>query len=176
MNGGGLEIVESSYNEEDAIGCASVQVESYRKAFVPEFFTEETLGEDWARDRVDMWKQWTQRTDKCRCFIAKVVGLIVGYSWCGPSREAVYQDGGEVYSFYIHPNHWGTGVSRPLMDVSLNYLRAQYDKVCIVTFEHNRRSIPFYKKCGFVHEGFVENRTYLGFKHNVVVMVLRTKG
>ena len=99
----------------------------------------------------------------------------MGYALVGASREATDAGSGEVWSFYVHPDYWGggaNGASRLLIERALAHLHGDegYARVIVVTFEQNERSVPFYKKHGFVWEGFVEVREYLGHRHPIVIL------
>lgn len=67
----------------------------------------------------------------------------------------------EIYSFYTHPDGWGSGVSAVLMDATLRRLRADgYDRVHLWTLRDTPQSRRFYTKCGFTDTGATRDRDF----------------
>jgi ribosomal protein S18 acetylase RimI-like enzyme len=61
---------------------------------------------------------------------------------------------GELYTLYVVPAHWSTGVGRALTDAALHGLRtAGYRRVVLWTLTENARARRFYDKAGFVPDG-----------------------
>jgi GNAT superfamily N-acetyltransferase len=101
--------------------------------------------------------------------------MIVGYASYGPERSvasaaavgsgagpqpgsltAAGQSGetGELYTLYVMPAHWSTGVGRALTGAALDGLRAAgYRRVVLWTLTDNARARRFYDKAGFVPDG-----------------------
>jgi GNAT superfamily N-acetyltransferase len=67
----------------------------------------------------------------------------------------------EIYSFYGHPDGWGTGVAAALMTGTLRYLRGNgYSRVHLWTLRDTPRSRRFYTKCGFTETGATTTRDF----------------
>ena len=67
----------------------------------------------------------------------------------------------EIYSFYTHPDGWGSGVSVALMDATLKQLKADgYERVHLWTLRDTPQSRRFYAKCGFVETGATQLRDF----------------
>ena len=101
--------------------------------------------------------------------------MIVGYASYGPERSvasaasvgsgAAAKPGaltpgglagetGELYTLYVAPAHWSTGVGRALTDAALDGLRAAgYHRVVLWTLTENARARRFYDKAGFAPDG-----------------------
>jgi ribosomal protein S18 acetylase RimI-like enzyme len=61
---------------------------------------------------------------------------------------------GELYTLYVVPAHWSTGVGRALTDAALDGLRAAgYGRVVLWTLTDNARARRFYDKAGFAPDG-----------------------
>jgi len=78
-------------------------------------------------------------------------------SFCMPSSPLVGL--AEIYSFYGHPEGWGSGVAAALMAETLRNLhRNGYADVHLWTLKSTAQSRRFYTKCGFTESG--AERTY----------------
>lgn len=73
-------------------------------------------------------------------------------SWSVPSEGR--PGFAEIYSFYTHPDGWGSGVSAALMTSTLQQLRADgFDRVHLWTLRDTPQSRRFYTKAGFAETG-----------------------
>jgi GNAT superfamily N-acetyltransferase len=101
--------------------------------------------------------------------------MIVGYASYGPERSVASAasvgsgggakpgsltpaglagETGELYTLYVVPAHWSTGVGRALTDAALDGLRAAgYRRVVLWTLTDNARARRFYDKAGFAPDG-----------------------
>jgi ribosomal protein S18 acetylase RimI-like enzyme len=101
--------------------------------------------------------------------------MIVGYASYGPERSVASAasvgsgagpkpgsltlagqagETGELYTLYVMPAHWSTGVGRALTDAALDGLRAAgYRRVVLWTLTENARARRFYDKAGFAPDG-----------------------
>jgi ribosomal protein S18 acetylase RimI-like enzyme len=101
--------------------------------------------------------------------------MIVGYASYGPERSVASAasvgsgaspkpgsltpaglagETGELYTLYVIPAHWSTGVGRSLTDAALDGLRAAgYRRVVLWTLTENTRARRFYDKAGFAPDG-----------------------
>ncbi|HZX05501.1 GNAT family N-acetyltransferase [Kribbella sp.] len=77
-------------------------------------------------------------------------------SWSLPSETRPGY--AEIYSFYTHPDGWGSGVSVALMDATLQHLAT--DRVHLWTLRDTPQSRRFYTKCGFVETGATQTRDF----------------
>jgi len=67
----------------------------------------------------------------------------------------------EIYSFYGHPDGWGTGVAAALMAGTLELLRdTGFDRVHLWTLRDTPQSRRFYTKCGFTETGATTTRDF----------------
>ena len=139
---------------EDSSALADVNIASWRAAYgdllpaavlydlTPEFATER-------------WRLLLDRLNdgSFDVLVVEVEGRIVAYSRSGPSRDEPADAGeaGEIYGFYVHPEHWGTGVGRQLMERVLEAMRERgLERVTLNVVEANTRARAFYERQGFV--------------------------
>lgn len=67
----------------------------------------------------------------------------------------------EIYSFYGHPDGWGTGVAAALMNGTLEHLRTTgFTRVHLWTLRDTAQSRRFYTKCGFAETGATATRDF----------------
>jgi GNAT superfamily N-acetyltransferase len=133
-----------------------VHAASWGAAYAPRF------PEDVARDGI------ASRRTRWHARIASGDGLImVGFigeralalSWSLPSESRPGL--AEIYSFYTHPDGWGSGVSLALMDATLHHLQAGgYNQVHLWTLRDTPQSRRFYTKCGFTETGATRSRDF----------------
>lgn len=90
-----------------------------------------------------------RRTDDI--LIAKDDERVVGFVSYG-DRGSEAPGVGEIFSLYLLPEYFGTGLSRRLMDAGLAQL-ADYPKICLWVLADNGRAIRFYEKCDFSPDG-----------------------
>jgi ribosomal protein S18 acetylase RimI-like enzyme len=108
--------------------------------------------------------------------------VIVGYASYGPERSVAAAapagsdgepggltpaglagDVGELYTLYVVPAHWSTGVGRALTEAALDGLRAAgYRRVVLWTLVENARARRFYDKAGFAPDGATNTLEGLG--------------
>jgi GNAT superfamily N-acetyltransferase len=90
-------------------------------------------------------------------------GEIVGFTHAGPRRVAsppqYDPEGGEVYAIYVHPDAWGTGAGRALMQAAVDRLATVGRRdICLWVLDDNPRARRFYERFGFTPSG--ETSTY----------------
>ncbi|AHH98030.1 GNAT family N-acetyltransferase [Kutzneria albida] len=67
----------------------------------------------------------------------------------------------EIYSFYGHPDGWGSGAAAALMTGTLRCLREDgFARVHLWTLRGTPRSRRFYTKCGFTETGAVRTHDF----------------
>jgi ribosomal protein S18 acetylase RimI-like enzyme len=78
-------------------------------------------------------------------------GLVVGFTSTGPSRD---EPGiGELYAIYVHPEAWGTGAGRALIEQAETRLGAEYVEATLWVLEDNPRARRFYERAGWQADG-----------------------
>ena len=91
--------------------------------------------------------------------LASVDGRPLAFSWSMPSTERPGL--AEIYSFYGHPDGWGTGVAASLMTGTLDGLRDDgFTAVHLWTLRDTPQSRRFYAKSGFTETGATRTRDF----------------
>jgi GNAT superfamily N-acetyltransferase len=92
--------------------------------------------------------------DDLSLLVADADGL-VGFTACGTSRDGdVGPEIGEVWSFFVAPGRWRSGVGRALMAAALDDLRERgYAQATAWAFDANERANRFYEAHGFTRDG-----------------------
>ena len=127
---------------EDAEATAQVHVASWAAAY--------TLEGPSLEQRLDLHRRFPAS------FVAEIEGEVVGFVGVGPSRDPDAE--GELYTIYVDPGRWGTGVGRELIRAGEERLRGLgYGKVVLWVLDGNRRAQRFYESAGWAADG--EQRT-----------------
>ena len=106
-------------------------------------------------DRVDQWRRWPP-------IVAEVDGKVVGFVSVGASRSDDAE--GELYAIYVHPDHWGTGVGRELMQAGEAELRRLgHRRVILWVLDDNPRARRFYELAGWTADGRSQDLEIFGF-------------
>ena len=133
----------------DALG--RIHSASWAVAYAP-FFDPE-FAERGVEDRLGRWHD--RITDEHgTLLVASVDGrpLALSYSVPSPTRPGF----AEIFSFYSHPDGWGTGVAAELITHTLRHLHERgFDQVHLWTLRDTPQSRRFYSKSGFVETGAV---------------------
>jgi len=92
---------------------------------------------------------------------------IIGFAHFGPSGNELSScprsGRTELYSFYVHPDHWGTGAATVLLEQVIEILKRRGDKaVYLATAAGTPRSRRFYEKNGFRETGSTSVYQLLG--------------
>jgi ribosomal protein S18 acetylase RimI-like enzyme len=127
---------------DDAEATARVHVESWAAAY--------TLPGPTLEQRLDLHRRSPPS------FVAEVDGEIVGFVGVGPSHDPDAE--GELYTIYVHPDHWRGGVGRELMLAGEERMRELgYGRVVLWVLDGNARAQRFYESTGWSADG--ERRT-----------------
>ncbi|HEY2949056.1 MAG TPA: GNAT family N-acetyltransferase [Micromonosporaceae bacterium] len=86
-------------------------------------------------------------------------GAVIGFATVGPYRNQQRPDDidarfGELLAIYVHPDHWGTGVGRALMETALAELATRgWTEIRLWVLEDNARARRFYERFGLLPDG-----------------------
>jgi GNAT superfamily N-acetyltransferase len=142
---------------DDAAAIARVHVASWDAAYrgviadeALDALTEERLAPEW-RAEID-------RAGERGVTVAVVedAGALVGYTRYGPARDDDLDPAraAEVYGFYLHPDHWGRGAGRALMEhVKHDLRRRGFEVATLWVVQVNPRAQSFYRALGFAPDG-----------------------
>ncbi len=139
--------------EHDIDAIAAAHIAAWRVGYRG-LFPDEYLDSDaFAAERRSIWesRQWTSQPDQS-VFVGVVDERVVGFAVVGPDREDPTQ--GELYAFYVHPEAWGTGVARSLIEAGEQWLRDQgFTNAVLWALRDNPRARRFYEKSGWSWTG-----------------------
>src|SRR5947208_1448120 len=114
----------------DAEGVARVQVETWQAAYAHALPPEQLQALS-IEEAVERHRRWPPT------FVAEHGGQIVGFVSVGPSRDP--DTDGELFAIYVHPEHWGTGVWRTLIEAGEEELRSLgHDEAILWVLDDNR--------------------------------------
>ncbi|MEV6399103.1 GNAT family N-acetyltransferase [Streptomyces sp. NPDC051907] len=142
-----IEIRRAGPDDGDALG--EIHAAAWEAAYAP-FFKPEFA----ARAVQSRRTRWHQRIAEGTAtnLLAVVDGRPLALSAYAPSptRPGL----AEIYSFYAHPDGWGSGVAAALMTETLLRLRDDgFTRVHLWTLRDTPQSRRFYAKCGFTETG-----------------------
>jgi len=133
----------------DAAAIGDAHGEAWRVAYRP-LFTEGFLDRA-VEDRRLRWHHLLTAgdLDGVLLVVEHDEGGVVGFHHAGPSEETNEFDA-EVYGFYLHPDHWGTGAANVLMSDGLARQRQAGAATChLWTHAGGERARAFYERTGW---------------------------
>lgn len=142
-----IKVRPAAASDADALG--EIHAASWEAAYAPLFHP------DFAVRAVESRRgRWHHRLTEGRglVLLAELDDRPLALSFCVPSSAR--PDLAEIYSFYGHPDGWGSGVAGALMAQTLRSLNDDgYVEVSLWTLRSTTQSRRFYAKCGFTESG-----------------------
>jgi GNAT superfamily N-acetyltransferase len=149
-----IEIRQATASDGDALG--QIHAAAWEAAYAP-FFTPGFAARA-VQDRRTRWHGLIAAS-RLPVLLGAVDGRPLVLSYCVPSESRPGL--AEIYSFYGHPDGWGTGVAAELMNGTLDSLRANgFARVHLWTLRDTPQSRRFYTKCGFTETGATTTRDF----------------
>jgi GNAT superfamily N-acetyltransferase len=140
---------------EDAAGVAQVHVETWQAAYAHAFPPEQLQSQS-LEERTALARRFPPT------FLAELDGTIVGFVAVGASRDEGAD--GELFAIYVHPDHWGTGVGRALIEAGEQRLRELgHSEALLWVLEDNPRARRFYETAGWSADGTKRRIEVFGF-------------
>ena len=140
---------------DDAAGVARVQVETWQTAYAHALPAEQ-LEKLSLKEAVERHRRWPPE------FVAEHDGEILGFVGVGKSRDP--DTDGELFAIYVHPNHWGTGVGRRLIQAGEEELRKLgHEHAILWVLDDNPRARRFYELAGWSPDGAAREIHIFGF-------------
>ena len=142
-----IEVRSAEPGDADALGeiHAAAWAAAYASFFDPEFAARSV------RDRRTRWQQRIA-DDPGSILVALLDGRPLALSFVRPSLTR--SGWAEIFSFYGHPDGWGSGVAAALMTETLSRLPDKgFTHVHLWTLRDTPQSRRFYAKSGFVESG-----------------------
>ncbi|MGI5350858.1 N-acetyltransferase family protein [Streptomyces sp. CA-250714] len=143
-----IEVRRAGPGDGDVLGeiHAAAWEAAYASFFEPEFV------HDAVRSRRTRWHERVAEGRPGTILLAVLDGrpLALSSFHPSPSRPGF----AEIWSFYAHPDGWGSGVAAALMTETLRHVRADgFVRVHLWTLRDTPQSRRFYAKCGFTECG-----------------------
>lgn len=129
---------------EDSARLAEVHVRSWQSIY------RGTFPDDFL-DNLDLERRAEFFADRigsgAPVFVAESEGDVVGFCWPAPGDEEGW---GEILSIYAHPDHWGEGHGRALLEAGERHLRGEgFNRVFLWVLDTNTRARTFYERQGW---------------------------
>jgi ribosomal protein S18 acetylase RimI-like enzyme len=84
--------------------------------------------------------------------VAELDGEVIGFVAFGPDRTEAER--GELYAIYVHPDHWGAGAGRRLIEAAKVRLTADgFADMRLWVLADNARARHFYERAGLEFDG-----------------------
>lgn len=144
-------VVVREARQDDAAAVGEAHAEAWRVGFAGLFetgFLREAVIERrklWVTSLADL-------PSGTQVLVAEIHQQVAGFVHIGRSADCPRI--GELYAIYVHPDYWGTGAARSLLDEALQWLLADdVDDVVLWTHEGAARARRFYEKNGWLLTG-----------------------
>lgn len=136
----------------DAAPLATIHVRSWQAAYrgiFPDAFLEAL---DVGRRERWRWNRLGNPPPRTATLLVELDGRPVGFTDLGPATGL--DETGEIYAFYLHPDHWGRGHGRALMEAAVQRLRSSgFAEAILWVVAENSRARHFYEAAGWRPDG-----------------------
>ena len=140
---------------DDAEGVARVHVETWQAAYA-HALSSERLQALSVEEAIQRHRSWPPT------LVAERDAEILGFVAVGASRDPGTD--GELFAIYVHPEHWGTGVGRELIEAGEAELRRLGHQDAILwVLDDNPRARRFYELAGWSLDGAARDIHIFGF-------------
>lgn len=161
---------------EDAVGIAEAHIRSWQVAYA------EILDGSWltslsVEKRAEKWQEILAAGESETVVSADQTG-ITGFVSFGHCRdEQAPQGRGEIWALYVHPDAWGKGHGRSLLQYAIRALHESgFQDVSLWVLSKNQRGIDFYEAHGFGRVEGVGKLLELGGRKVEEVQYVRKHG
>lgn len=142
---------------EDAAAIATCHVRTWQVAYrgqLPDALLDAMTAE--IERRTAFWQRVIAEREARRQhqLVAVDAGQVIGFATFGRHEQGDDPSVGELYAIYLHPDHWGRGIGRALMDAACEGLRRDgYSSAILWVLETNERAKRFYGIAGWRPDG-----------------------
>ena len=146
---------------EDAVAIARVHTRSWQVGYAHAFPAEALACISVDRRAENMARQLVSMPPRAVVLVAEIEDEVLGFAFVGAARgedETV----GEVYSIYVDPDHWGSGLGRALIAEAEERLGAAgFIEAILWVLDDNPRARRFYEAAGWTHDGVTKQDSHL---------------
>ena len=158
---------------QDAEGIARAHVSAWQTAYrgiVSDAFLDAMS----VKDRAARWRTLLEDSE-CSMLVARDKDQVHGFISFGKHREPhAKPEEGEIWTMYVHPRAWRTGVGRSLMNASLVALELRgHMTTWVWVLAENTQAISFYSACGFKLQAGTKRHFTLGEQRLEEVALVR---
>jgi ribosomal protein S18 acetylase RimI-like enzyme len=158
---------------QDAEGIAIAHVSAWQTAYrgiVSDTFLDAMS----VTDRSARWRALLGDSE-CTIIVYKVEDQVLGFISFGKHREPqASPEEGEVWTMYVHPTAWRTGVGRTLIAEALSALEHRgCTSTWVWVLAANAQAIAFYSACGFKLQAVSKRYFQLGDQRLEEVALVR---
>lgn len=141
----------------DARAIAEAHQASWLSAYGA-LLSPEVLAQVSVDQRATVWADRIPRTgaDGYRTWVADGAGTVVGLAFTQPSDDEDLNplEVAELQALYVHPDWFGTGAGRGLLERAVGGMRAQgFRQATLWVVEGNDRAMRFYERAGWKADG-----------------------
>ena len=162
-----LSVVVRTARMDDVFDLAELEVRSWRAVYQDIFPINELAKMSVQRKAVQWGRLIREPGRRSAALVAEAESGPVGFLQCGPARDSRVTRAGEVYSIYVDPAHWGSGVGTALMEVGLDFLTPRFRTALLWVVRENENARRFYEAREF-HEDRGSLKTYTFFNYAVL--------
>jgi ribosomal protein S18 acetylase RimI-like enzyme len=143
----------------DAEDVARVHVASWQAAYAYALPHEQLMAQS-VDERAQIWRASPP-------IVAEVDGQIVGFVSVGTRHEEGAD--GQLFAIYVHPDDWGKGVGRSLLEAGEQRLRELgHEEAILWVLEDNPRTRRFYEAAGWSSDDTARRGELFGFEFTEV--------
>ncbi len=130
----------------DAGGIAGVHIATWQVAYQG-VFSGDFLGSLDLEVRTGWWEALLLRGQRTT-YVADGAAGVAGFCLIGDADDERW---GEVFAIYVHPQHWGQGMGRALLEAGEAHLAGDgFERSLLWVLEGNNRARAFYERQGWV--------------------------
>jgi GNAT superfamily N-acetyltransferase len=132
---------------DDAEGIARVYIEAWHDTYAA-VLPMRLLCAMTPRGQAARWRQAVNTRGETVFVAEDERHEIVGMASCGRSRDRALPFDGEVYTLYVAPAHYGSGIGRALLSAAFAWMADRDYESCVIWAHARNNARFFYEKMG----------------------------
>ena len=152
------EVIVRAASVDDAAAIAEVHVASWTAAYADLIDLSQAGNRMDVGERERAWRERIPRVgdDGFRTWVAELEGEVAGFAFTQPTEDEDLNplEIAELVALYLHPEHYGEGLGKLLLDRAVAGVRSQgFLQATLWVLEENARAIHFYRREGWKPDG-----------------------